>query len=105
MNKRMKNKIEKRRRQQICKVLDLCLQINGLQESKKERTGDHPTAFFEFSGHVASVEVDVHKRGWDIGLRPDKKYHAHINHPEELEELIDQLKKETPGAATPRAMK
>ena len=102
MNKRMKNKIEKRRRQQICKVLDLCLQINGLQKSKKERTGDHPTAFFEFSGHVAWVEVDVHEHGWDIGLRPDKKYHAHINHPEELEELIDQLKKETPGAATPR---
>lgn len=102
MNKRMKNKIEKRRRQQICKVLDLCLQINGLQKSKKECTGDHPTAFFEFSGHVPWVEVDVHKRGWDIGLRPDKKYHAHINHPEELEELIDQLKKETPGAATPR---
>ena len=65
MNKRMKNKIEKRRRQQICKVLDLCLQINGLQESNRKCTGNHPTVFFNFSGHVASVGVDVHENGWD----------------------------------------
>ena len=105
MNKRMKNKIEKRRRQQICKVLDLCLQINGLQESKKKYTGDHPTAFFRFSGHVALVEVDVHEHGWSSGTGPDREYCAYIDQPGELEELIEQLKKETPGAATPRAMK
>ena len=36
MNQRLKRKIEKRRRQQICEALDLCLQINGLQKSEKE---------------------------------------------------------------------
>ena len=50
MNKRLKRKAEKRRRQQICEALDLCLQINGLQESKRELTGDHPTAFLNFLG-------------------------------------------------------
>ncbi len=39
MNQRLKRKIEKRRRQQICEALDLCLQINGLQKSEKELTG------------------------------------------------------------------
>lgn len=105
MNKRMKNKIEKRRRQQICKVLDLCLQINGLQESKKKRTGNHPTTFFMFSGHVALVEVDVHEHGWDSEWDSRKEYHAYLKQPGDFEELIEQLKKETPGAATPRAMK
>lgn len=102
MNKRMKNKIEKRRRQQICKVLDLCLQINGLQESKKKRTGNHPTAFFVFSGHVALVEVDVHEHGWDSEWDSRKEYRAYLDQPKKLEKLIQQLKKETPGAATPR---
>lgn len=105
MNKRMKNKIEKRRRQQICKVLDLCLQINGLQESKKKRTGNHPTTFFMFSGHVALVEVDVHEHGWDSEWDSRKEYHAYLKQSGDFEELIEQLKKETPGAATPREMK
>lgn len=105
MNKRMKNKIEKRGRQQICEVLDLCLQINGLQESKKERTGNHPTTFFVFSGHVALVEVDVHEHGWDSEWDSRKEYRAYLDQPKKLEKLIQQLKKETPGAATPRAAK
>ena len=105
MNKRMKNKIEKRRRQQICKVLDLCLQINGLQKSNQECTGNHPTAFFRFSGHVALMEVDVHEHGWTFGGDSDKEYRAHLDQPKKLEKLIQQLKKETPGEATPRAMK
>ena len=105
MNKRMNNKIEKRRRQQICKVLDLCLQINGLQKSKKECTGNHPTAFFKFYGHVALVEVDVHEHGWDPEWDSHKEYRAYIDQPKKLEKLIQQLKKENPGAATPRAMK
>lgn len=102
MNKRMKNKIEKRRRQQICKVLDMCLQINGVQASKRELTGNHPTAFFNFSGHVGWVYIDVHESGWTPGEDPSKKYYACISHPGGLEKLIEQLKKETPGAATPR---
>ena len=36
MNQRLKRKIEKRRRQKICEALDLCLQINGLQKSKRK---------------------------------------------------------------------
>lgn len=102
MNKRMKNKIEKRRRQQICKVLDLCLQINGVQKSTRELTGNHPTVFFNFSGHVASIDIDVHESGWAPGGDPSKKYRAYIDLPGKLEKLIEQLKKETPGAATPR---
>lgn len=105
MNKRMKNKIEKRRRQQICEVLDLCLQINGLQSSQRRYTGCHPTAFFRLSGHVALVEVDVHENGWNNGVYADKEYCACLDQPGELEKLIQQLKKETPGAATPRAAK
>ena len=50
MNQRLKRKIEKRRRQQICEALDLCLQINGLQKSEKELTGNHPTAIMHFWG-------------------------------------------------------
>lgn len=102
MNKRLKNKIEKRRRKQICKVLDMCLQINGLQKSKQELTADHPTAFLYFSGHVALIEAQIYPRGWNPHTSECKNFQAYIDYPGELEQLLEQLKNETPGAATPR---
>ena len=92
MNQRLKRKIEKRRRQQICEALDLCLQINGLQKSEKELTGNHPTAFCEFSGHIAGVSTRIFVRGWKAGLHPDKSLSGHIARPGELDQMLRELK-------------
>ena len=95
MNKRAKNKAEKKRRQQICKVLDLCLQINELQRSKRSLTGDHPTTFFEFSGHVAKIYVRLFPEGWDFGLEYSERncLMVDITKPDELIRMIQRLEK------------
>lgn len=64
MNTRAKKKSEKRKRAYIHEVLDLVLDINGLQGSKQESTGNHPTAFMSFSGHVGAIDVTVYLDGW-----------------------------------------
>lgn len=92
MNQRLKRKIEKRRRQQICEALDLCLQINGLQKSDQEYTGNHPTAFCNFSGHVADVSIRIYVKGWKTWEYPDKTLESHITHPDELDQMIRELK-------------
>ena len=92
MNKRLKRKAEKRRRQQICEALDLCLQINGLQKSKRELTGDHPTAFFRFSGHVAEVTVETYAAGWEPGMDADKYLDAYLDSPGQMDKLFKDLK-------------
>lgn len=92
MNKRLKMKAEKRKRQQICEVLDLCLQINGLQESKQGLTGSHPTAYFYFSGHVAEIEADVHRNGWRRNSSPDVTLGAYITESDETERMVRRLK-------------
>lgn len=93
MNQRLKRKIEKRRRQQICEALDLCLQINGIQKSKRELTRDHPTVFLNFSGHVALVEAQVYRSGWSYENAVDRdSVEAYITRPDELREMIGQLK-------------
>ncbi len=92
MNKRLKRKAEKRRRQQICEALDLCLQINGLQESKRELTGDHPTAFFRFSGHVAEVTVETYAAGWEPGMDVGKYLNAYLDSPGQTDKLLKDLK-------------
>ena len=95
VNKRAKNKAEKKRRQQICKLLDLCLQINGLQESERSLTGDHPTAFLRFSGHIAKIDVQLFPEGWDFGLEYSEsdELRVDITKPDKLTRMIQWLEK------------
>ena len=70
MNQRLKRKIEKRRRQKICEALDLCLQINGLQASDREYTGDHPTVLYDLAGTLPGyLRESTQKDGKRNGIR------------------------------------
>ena len=71
MKKRIVKKIEKKRREAIHKVLDLVLDVNGLEARQQELTGDKPTVFFSFSGHIAAITVSVNKKGWMEGIEDD----------------------------------
>ena len=64
MNKRISKKKERAIRKEIHRLLDLVLDINGLGSRCKEETGDLPTAFFRFSGHIGTVEAHVYDKGW-----------------------------------------
>lgn len=74
----VKNREEEIRRQ-IHEVLDLVLDINELQACTKEKTGDHPTAFFEFCGHVGDINVQVHSTGWIPDQSPDATFKSHVD--------------------------
>lgn len=88
MKKRIAKKIEKKRREGIHKVLDLVLDVNGLESRRKELTGDKPTVFFSFSGHVASIMVSVYKDGWATGIEDDLNLVHYLG-----EDYGDSLKK------------
>ena len=64
MNKRGRKKRSAGARRDLHRILDCVLDINGMQESLKEKTGNHPTVFLSISGHVAGVRVDIHEDGW-----------------------------------------
>ena len=46
-------------------LFEKALRINGLTQRKKSLTGDMPTVFAEFAGHVASVFFEIYISGWD----------------------------------------
>ena len=79
MTKRGKKKAEKLKRGAIHRMLDLALDINGMQASQRKLTGDRPTAFFYMAGHVGRVEVDVHPHGWEPDEGCDKGLPAGTN--------------------------
>lgn len=90
MKKRLKRKIEKHRRAEVHRVLDLVLDINGLEERREEVTGNLPTAFLSFSGHVSGLYVSVHEKGWREYLSPDYTAEAYIDQ-KHLRQMITDL--------------
>ena len=96
---------EQRGRETIHQMLDLALDINGLEQRRQSITGDLPTVFFEFSGHVAKAEVKVYPQGWSAGEEACKTFYGYCDKADSIEGAIREimaLKDETPGAATPR---
>jgi len=47
----------------IGQIADLMYKINSMP-TEQESTGNLPTVFFEFSGHVCQVEIRIHLNGW-----------------------------------------
>lgn len=105
MRDRLRKKAEKRKREQIHRLLDLALDINGLEARDRNTTGNLPTAFFDFSGHVGRLNIRIYHAGWDFGKDPDTELWPCAYKLSELSDAVrrlNTLKAETPGAATPR---
>lgn len=64
MKKRLEKKKERMVRREIHNLLDAILDINGIAERNQDVSGKLPTAFFEFSGHIAEVNCSVCGEGW-----------------------------------------
>lgn len=92
MNQRLKRKIEKRRRQQICEALDLCLQINGLQKSRREITGDHPTVIMHFWGHTGTVNGSFYASGWSGEAVVARHFEEWLDRPGKMGQILRELR-------------
>lgn len=95
------------KRAALHKILDLVLDINGLEERDQRVTKDKPTAFFTFSGHTAGVDVNVYENGWNREKQEEaRNLYGYLEYPEDLHRIIDKLeKKRPPEAATYRGRK
>ncbi|MBS6517481.1 MAG: hypothetical protein KH353_04705 [Clostridium sp.] len=55
---------------------------------KQEKTGNQPTAFFELSGHIGTVELKVFRKGWFAGDYDPERIEPHTYRKHELDEAI-----------------
>ena len=95
MKKRLEKKAEKMRRKKVHEILEMVLEINGTYPRQREYSGSLPTAFFEFSGHVSRVYVQVIRDGWnDRGNLddPDSNWMDVRTELDEMEELKGKIK-------------
>ena len=84
-------------------VLDLVFKANGgfvERAGEPEPTGE-PTAFFTFSGHCPSVDVQIFPKGWHHDADYNKERveftFSDWNEDEELEEKLKQLREYVEG--------
>ena len=92
MKKRIEKKIEKRRRDKIHELLDLALDINSTMPRQRQKTGNQPTAFFKFSGHVGTVELRIFRKGWSAGDYFPEWIECHTYRNHERDETLCQAR-------------
>lgn len=51
-----------------------CLKINTIGDERKSKQGK-PCVFFNLSGHVGAIDIDVFEKGWESDCYPDRKFH------------------------------
>ena len=77
----------------VLRALELALLINP-ESTQQERTGNKPSVLVWFSGHCASIHIDIYPHGWyfeaeDNGDR--EVYDAYIDLPYETDiALLDK---------------
>ena len=80
---------EEENRRKLHELLDIVLDGNGLGERSQAKTGTLPTLFFRYSGHVASVDIDLCSNGWTPGMTFDKDWYISTDEPIPTDVLDD----------------
>lgn len=61
-------------RKKLAKEIALqCLRMNSIGDERKRSDGK-PCVFYEVNGHIGSVCVRVHEKGWSSGSDPDRLF-------------------------------
>lgn len=77
----------------VMRVMELAWLLNPTA-TEQEITGDYPTVFVYFSGHVSYLDVSVHTHGWTSSDYPDYDLDIRLNGEsaiKELDECINYL--------------
>ncbi|MDD4372262.1 MAG: thymidylate synthase [Anaerostipes sp.] len=79
-NRKLK-RLTRSKHNMIMELINLCLKIQEGQDGEIECRNvlGKPAVFFEFSGHVAWLEIRVFENGWNPGLLHDEQFTFEID--------------------------
>lgn len=66
--------------QEAQEIIGLALEVNGLQKRESRETGNLPTVFVYFSGHVALLKIAIHSGGWGNDSEPDNAFEFYTDY-------------------------
>lgn len=80
------------KREKILQICRLAMKLNS-EATHQKITGDKPTVFFYFSGHISMINVRIYTKGWKADNRPEIEYDLFLNGDEEpINECLGVLK-------------
>ncbi len=65
----------------VTTLFALVLETNGYEVRQRKYTGTFPTVFFDYSGHVNTLFLRIHKDGWKSGENYDGAWDINLNKP------------------------
>lgn len=84
---------KKETRARIHELLDMVLDANGMEERKRSLTGLKPTLFFRYCGHVNTLDIDLHSRGWRGGESADRTWWIWLDDDDEItDDLMNEIR-------------
>lgn len=69
----------------VLEIMALALEFNG-KPTKQECTGNKPTIFVDFAGHVCELDVGIYMDGWSFSANKDVKW-MYLDSPSAAKEL------------------
>lgn len=70
MTKKVLKNQQKEAREIVKQIFNLALAINS-NCTQRKTTGEKPTVFVGFSGHIAGVHIEIYGKGWNSGEDDD----------------------------------
>ncbi|MEE0265561.1 MAG: hypothetical protein UD936_08050 [Acutalibacteraceae bacterium] len=72
------------------RILELAMKINNTP-TRRKTTGDKPTVFVCFSGHINVLEVEVYMNGWEENVRSDCNYRFRLSNASSTDERMCKM--------------
>ena len=64
MTKKVLKEQQREAREIVKQIFNLALEINS-NCTQRETTGEKPTVFVSFNGHISGVHIEIYCKGWD----------------------------------------
>ena len=72
MTKKVLRNQQKETREIVKQIFNLALAINP-NDTTQDKTGEKPTVFVNFSGHVTGIDVRIYRNGWSTSRDVDSE--------------------------------
>ena len=89
MKKKVLKEQQKETREIVKQIFNLALAVNP-NDTEQDTTGNKPTVFVNFSGHIAGVEVEIYHDGWDSEKECSQTCYMIYLGDERFTELVDE---------------
>lgn len=76
--------------QKTIKIVEIAMMLNS-EPTQKEISGNKPTIFVEFMGHIGGVTVTIHSNGWQSDERSDYSWFITFDKEKRAKNQLDEV--------------